>query len=272
MMQVSAKLRRADNGFMHWCPACEEMHPLPDGWKFDGDLEKPTFRPSFAHSGVVIKNGEWTGDWVYANGKPVPWRCHYILTAGILNFQNDCTHALAGKAVPLPDLPDGLTDKALETGHYQTSTAAVQDTETYTDPQPPSDGSKREPRPPLKPFFQRERLSIILSWEEPLWVVHGQSGHGCTEASGPSIEEAFATFYNQRQEAPGAEIVTSWDRSEPGMYRIVCEERGDGSVAVHSTDITGLAYEEPSAEDAFLKLPCEVVRLLSEQGAIRSHT
>ncbi len=137
----------------------------------------------------------------------------------------------------------------------------------------PSDGSRRDPRPgSVKPFFQRERLTIVLTWEDPHWVVHGSSQHGCTEASGPTIEDAFAAFYNTRRDTPAAEVVSSWDRSEQGLYRILCEERDNGAVGIRSTDIPGLAYESASAEEAFLRLPVEVVRLLSEQPGIRSHT
>jgi hypothetical protein len=113
MGQVSSKLRRATTGFMHWCEACEEMHILPDGWTFDGNLESPTFQPSFKHSGVqrVFVDGEWTGEWKRdADGKPIPYVCHYILTGGVLNYCGDCTHAMAGKSVPLPVLPPEMRD------------------------------------------------------------------------------------------------------------------------------------------------------------------
>ena len=89
------------------------MHALPDGWKFDGNLEEPTFTPSFRHSGVrkVNVNGKWTGEWVRdAAGNPIPHVCHYILTKGILNFCGDSMHALAGKSVPLPPLPKEMAD------------------------------------------------------------------------------------------------------------------------------------------------------------------
>ncbi len=113
MGQVSAKLRRYEGGYAHWCPACEEMHILPDSWTFDGNLESPTFSPSFKHGGVqtVKVNGEWTGEWVLGpDGKALPMICHYILTAGVLNFCGDCTHGLSGQSVPLPDLPAHARD------------------------------------------------------------------------------------------------------------------------------------------------------------------
>jgi hypothetical protein len=113
MSQVSSKLRRAEDGYLHWCPACEEMHILPDSWAFDGNLEIPTFEPSFRHWGIktVNLNGEWTGEWEFDDaGKPVPFICHYNLIAGKLCFAKDCTHLLANKVVDLPVLPKELRD------------------------------------------------------------------------------------------------------------------------------------------------------------------
>ena len=113
MGQVSSKLRRGHDCFFHWCPACEEMHPLPDSWTFDGDLENPTFHPSFRHTGLktVKVDGEWTGDWVRdADGKTIPLVCHYNLIAGKLQFCNDCTHSFGTKEVDLPQLPEWLKD------------------------------------------------------------------------------------------------------------------------------------------------------------------
>lgn len=115
MSQVSPYLRKVEDGYAHWCPACKEMHRLPNGWNFNGDVNKPTFTPSFRHSGVATvrdENGTWTGEWVLdGNGKPVPEICHYILTDGILNFCGDCSHDLAGKSVALPVLPAFYQDR-----------------------------------------------------------------------------------------------------------------------------------------------------------------
>jgi hypothetical protein len=102
------------------------MHPLWDSWTFDGNLQSPTFTPSFKHEGVkgildndkwngefvkgILDNGKWNGEFVKENGKPVKFVCHYILTAGVLNFCADCTHALAGQSVPLPVLPPEMRD------------------------------------------------------------------------------------------------------------------------------------------------------------------
>jgi len=95
MGQVSWCLRRGVGRYVHWCPACHELHPLPDnGWQFDGNLECPTFTPSFKHSG----------------GPDPKWLCHYTLTKGMLHFCGDCSHAMGGQAVPLPELPPWCRD------------------------------------------------------------------------------------------------------------------------------------------------------------------
>jgi hypothetical protein len=118
MNQISPFLRKADygHGHCHWCPGCEEMHEIPDSWSFDGNVDAPTFSPSVKITGkqIIKLDGKWTGGWVRdGDGNTVDYCCHYILTAGILNFCADSTHALAGHVVPLPELPVGLRDEAV---------------------------------------------------------------------------------------------------------------------------------------------------------------
>lgn len=115
MGQISQKFRNVqDGGHGHWCPGCGGLHVIPGTWTFNGDLNSPTFTPSVRITGKkTIKNerGEWTGEWVRdANGNPIDDCCHYILTAGQMQFCGDSTHALSGQTVPLPDLPDWLRD------------------------------------------------------------------------------------------------------------------------------------------------------------------
>lgn len=91
-VRVSPKLRQAQDGYIHYCPGCELAHRLPDGWAFNGNVAEPTFTPSFKHS--------------CGSGRV----CHYHLTAGVMDFCTDSTHALAGKKVPLPDLPEHMRE------------------------------------------------------------------------------------------------------------------------------------------------------------------
>nr|WP_279380949.1 DUF6527 family protein [Acetobacter sacchari] len=85
-----------------WCPGCQMIHPInvtgcpQDGpkWSFDGNAQAPTFGPS-----VKVDLGRNPGA-----------TCHYFVRAGQIQFCGDSTHALAGKTVPLPDIPDDWRD------------------------------------------------------------------------------------------------------------------------------------------------------------------
>lgn len=114
MGQASKFLRKTERGYAHWCQACKEMHPLPSSWTFNGNVDCPTFSPSFKHEGlktVKDENGKWTGEWVLdANGNGIPEICHYILTDGIVHYCGDCTHDFKNRSVPIAELPEGYTD------------------------------------------------------------------------------------------------------------------------------------------------------------------
>lgn len=91
-------LRRTTDGYAHHCPACDEMHhiavdkPLPNGaqWSFNGDRIAPTFHPS-----VNISTPEDKDEGIAAT------RCHYFVLMGSIQYCSDCTHACAGKTVPM---------------------------------------------------------------------------------------------------------------------------------------------------------------------------
>ncbi len=78
-----------------WCPGCEECHAytLPH-WKRSGTDDQPSFTPSL----------------LVTHGKEHPGRCHLYLTDGKLKFLGDCTHALKGQTVPIPEPPKWLHD------------------------------------------------------------------------------------------------------------------------------------------------------------------
>jgi hypothetical protein len=123
MGQLSSKLRAVEGGrFMYWCQGCEEPHMVGPGWQFDGNVERPTFSPS-----VLVTCGHyapgWTADggcWCTYNAALVAKgeeasdfkceRCHTFIRGGIVDFLGDCTHALAGQRLELPDLPDHMRD------------------------------------------------------------------------------------------------------------------------------------------------------------------
>lgn len=81
--------------YVFWCPGCEALHQFDKGWTFDGNMESPTISPS------LLTRWHAEGD---AAGT-VEQVCHLFLKGGVLQFLGDCTHLLAGKSVPLPELP-----------------------------------------------------------------------------------------------------------------------------------------------------------------------
>ena len=91
------KLRPYTDGFLHYCPGCESMHAIPVrgrvAWTYREDPHGPTFLPSVRHKFDFHDNTSESC-------------CHYFITDGQIEFQNDCTHALKGRTVPLPDVPD----------------------------------------------------------------------------------------------------------------------------------------------------------------------
>jgi hypothetical protein len=107
MTKVSSYLKCDDGLYAHWCPGCEGLHYIPtDGegrpnWSFDGNVEIPTFNPSVK----INYNGPDAGQMSYGRRAPAAC-CHYFLHSGVLQFCGDSTHSLAGKSVPLPELPE----------------------------------------------------------------------------------------------------------------------------------------------------------------------
>lgn len=88
-----------DRVYIH-CPACDEPHgpkvePLghPGSWAWNGSLDRPTFTPSLLC--------RWEG---LVKGKEIKRVCHLFITDGRIQFLSDCTHALAGQTVDLPEV------------------------------------------------------------------------------------------------------------------------------------------------------------------------
>ncbi|MDE2470536.1 MAG: ammonia monooxygenase [Bradyrhizobium sp.] len=126
MGQISSKLRKwtnpanGDEGLSYWCQGCDSWHTIKtkgDGaWGWNGDVQRPTFTPSVLLNSkrMTEKGNADHAAWVDAgcpprNGDPfdsVPYVCHFFVTNGRVQFLGDCTHALAGQTVDLPDLPE----------------------------------------------------------------------------------------------------------------------------------------------------------------------
>lgn len=92
-----------------WCPGCDEAHSVtveaPNGWGWNGDLERPTFTPS-----VLVGGVQWEADSgfhrpTHTVGAGMPRVCHSYVADGRIRFLTDSTHGLGGKTVDLPDWP-----------------------------------------------------------------------------------------------------------------------------------------------------------------------
>lgn len=114
-------LRRVENptgngvDYVFFCPGCNMAHGLPvqgpRGWKFNNDVEKPTFEPSILVTTTAFtKEGQadyekWSKEG-FPNRSGVkfdsePVRCHSYVRDGKIQFLDDCTHELKGQTIPL---------------------------------------------------------------------------------------------------------------------------------------------------------------------------
>lgn len=69
-------------------------------------MERPTFTPSVLVTGVQQMTEEEHAAYLRGEGLPEarPFTCHSFVTDGRIQFLSDCSHALAGQTVPLPDI------------------------------------------------------------------------------------------------------------------------------------------------------------------------
>lgn len=102
-MAAKGVLRTGQDGaLMSHCPGCGYMHVIRTGagagprWTFNGDFDKPTFTPS-----VLVRTGRAVDPSIQPEPGDPPEVCHSFVTDGQIRFLGDCTHALAGKTVPL---------------------------------------------------------------------------------------------------------------------------------------------------------------------------
>jgi len=106
---AKAKLHAGGGETTMWflCPGCDDYHACRVGhvaghpcWGFNGDLESPTLTPSVkvtypANPDADDDFAEWRTERI----------CHSFVAAGRIQFLSDCTHALAGQTVDLPEIP-----------------------------------------------------------------------------------------------------------------------------------------------------------------------
>lgn len=71
-------------------------------WKFNGDMEKPTFSPSINERTGTFVDPDVKGDpdWLKENS----WHCHFIVHMGRITFCGDCSHDLKKRTMDLPDI------------------------------------------------------------------------------------------------------------------------------------------------------------------------
>jgi len=76
----------------HHVPRVEKLLDTYDGplWEWNGSLENPTFSPSLRVMG----------------GPGGATSCHSFIRDGKIEYLSDCTHALAGQTVELPELDE----------------------------------------------------------------------------------------------------------------------------------------------------------------------
>lgn len=120
-MKIGSKLRSLSDGIVAFrCPGCAEFHQVrvegtaSPRWGWNGDADRPTFTPSVLVTGRdFTPAGESAFEAWHAAGCPKPAPsfegadivCHSFVTDGRIQFLSDCTHALAGQTVDLPDAP-----------------------------------------------------------------------------------------------------------------------------------------------------------------------
>lgn len=124
MSAFGSKLRSMEGGRVaFWCPGCDEAHQVrvdgdgPPRWAFNGDGDRPTFKPSILCRGVRFDGGNAELDRIIEEYKLPADRermladrrintvCHSFVTDGRIQFLGDCTHARAGQTVDIPDWP-----------------------------------------------------------------------------------------------------------------------------------------------------------------------
>lgn len=82
-----SKVKIEGNRVYFHCPGCDSVHGVDSTrWTFNGDANRPTISPS-----------------ILCTWQPRPDRCHSFVRDGRIEFLSDCTHALAGQTVDLPE-------------------------------------------------------------------------------------------------------------------------------------------------------------------------
>ena len=81
-----ARVEKLDSLYLVFSPADGRHIPFDGRWTFNGDYDKPTFRPS------MLKYPDRMGG-----------RSHFFVTDGKIEYLPDCEHEYAGKTVDIPE-------------------------------------------------------------------------------------------------------------------------------------------------------------------------
>jgi len=89
----------------------------PTAWQFNGDTDRPTFSPSILARGGCCYEPNWHQSELAGrlpekcdkgspdeDGISMCHVCHSLVRDGRIEFLGDCTHALAGQTVDLPEV------------------------------------------------------------------------------------------------------------------------------------------------------------------------
>ena len=74
-----------------FCPACKCLHVFDGRWTFNGNFDKPTFKPS------MLINKSTTPKTCNVNRH----RCHSFVTDGKIKLLGDCTHDMKNMEIEL---------------------------------------------------------------------------------------------------------------------------------------------------------------------------
>lgn len=98
-----------------WCPGCDRAKAIPfageHAWTWNGDRERPTLSPSILQRGKRPITDDEHARIMAGEQVEVPdLVCHSFVRDGRFEFLGDCTHALAGQTVEIPDWPDRTSE------------------------------------------------------------------------------------------------------------------------------------------------------------------
>lgn len=98
--------------YAFYCPGCKTKHVYTTSecaeaklqWKFNGDLDKPSFTPSLLNRWGKHVDANWQEPKGTAPDGGWSGICHLFVTDGKIIYCSDSTHAYAGKTIEMEDI------------------------------------------------------------------------------------------------------------------------------------------------------------------------